>query len=761
MTDNNVIINFIGNPQSVVDASKKVDVAIKETAGISQQANAQFVKQNADTQQALNKTEKSTAQLAANFKSLTQSIPAGVTKMAVKDFNDLGNKLVDTTKKFASAKAELHALANELTSGKLKGDALITATQRAAHLKDEISDTSKAINMLASDTRAFDLLVEGARGVTAAFSIAQGATALLGEDNKELQQSILKVQGALATLTGVQEIANVLITKGGITTKAYGIAVGVVETISRRAGISMAASWALATGGISLVITAIVGLIAYFSTLENKVADVSDQILKMGEAEEYFNKKLLEQNEDIANSYEKKVNSANRIVELLKAQHADALKINLAEKNSLLTQKESYDAILKADKLKKEDIPHLKEQLEYQNRRLESEKAYAEAHNGGNDALKSEIKGLEETISQIETKVKIAEQYNDAEEKSLDIINKIKINEAQRKDIIKARLDLEFASDERKIKHQEEIDKQIDEHDKEIKKLQDEHDIESNTKKLKHQEDLDADLAAHDKLVKDKKKADERQYEQLAISTAKQTSDAIFQIQSTNRSQILQDSISKLETQRAFELNNKNLTEEQRAAIDKKFKKKEAEERLKAFEADKRAKTVQAVINTALAVTNAFATAPTIIAAIPLAAAAAAAGAIEIAVIQAQKAPAFAKGTKNAPAGMKWVGEQGPELINDGGGYAIIPNHDAMKIAEKWDVPTMPSFTPPMPNAPDIGMTQVTQERIDYNKLGTIIAEKLRANPQTVVNIDKGGFAIHVLEKGRKVERLNNRYSSK
>lgn len=51
---------------------------------------------------------------------------------------------------------------------------------------------------------------------------------------------------------------------------------------------------------------------------------------------------------------------------------------------------------------------------------------------------------------------------------------------------------------------------------------------------------------------------------------------------------------------------------------------------------------------------------------------------------KAKSAPGFAKGTKSAPPGYKWVGEQGPELINDGGGYRIFTNRESQDIVNNY-----------------------------------------------------------------------------
>jgi hypothetical protein len=64
------------------------------------------------------------------------------------------------------------------------------------------------------------------------------------------------------------------------------------------------------------------------------------------------------------------------------------------------------------------------------------------------------------------------------------------------------------------------------------------------------------------------------------------------------------------------------------------------------------------------------------------------------------KIPGFAGGTKNAPKGWKLVGEEGPELIYDGGGYPIFNNKESMDIMSGWkNNLSMPNFSSlSMPN---------------------------------------------------------------
>lgn len=82
--------------------------------------------------------------------------------------------------------------------------------QEAGRIKDAIADAATATKRFSSDTLKLDAAIQGIQGIAAASSIATGAMALFGNENKEVQQAILKVQAALSILNGVQAIANTL-----------------------------------------------------------------------------------------------------------------------------------------------------------------------------------------------------------------------------------------------------------------------------------------------------------------------------------------------------------------------------------------------------------------------------------------------------------------------------------------------------------------------------------------------------------------------
>jgi hypothetical protein len=126
------------------------------------------------------------------------------------------------------------------------------------------------------------------------------------------------------------------------------------------------------------------------------------------------------------------------------------------------------------------------------------------------------------------------------------------------------------------------------------------------------------------------------------IEMAQLASDSAFNIMANNRQAETDAAIDAIERQRKAELDNKNLTEGQKQAINDKFDKRVKAEKEKAWKADRNAAIAQAVINGALAVTKVLAQTGTLAGfVIPAIVASTVA---QIAVIASQKPPQFAQG---------------------------------------------------------------------------------------------------------------------
>ena len=215
------------------------------------------------------------------FKQLSEAVI--FTETALKEFE---NEVVATTDKSKSMKAELRELQMALQQMEASGDTsskkFIEMSVRAGELKDQIGDTAQQIRILSSDTKHVDALISGVTGLVGAFTAVQGATALFGAENEELNEALLKVNGAMAILQGLQAVQETLNKDSAFsvifmrnarvaeTTAIAGqtTALGantVAMTVSTLA--TKAFSFALKTIGIGLIITAIALLVEYWDDL--------------------------------------------------------------------------------------------------------------------------------------------------------------------------------------------------------------------------------------------------------------------------------------------------------------------------------------------------------------------------------------------------------------------------------------------------------------------------------------------------------------
>lgn len=265
-----------------------------------------------------------------------------------------------------------------------------------------------------------------------------------------------------------------------------------------------------------------------------------------------------------------------------------------------------------------------------------------------------------------------------------------------------------------------------------------------------------------------KHNAEIKSYEEVAVAAIATIQDVVNQIfadGAAQRQQQLSDTIAALEEQKATELNAKNLTEQQKADVDRKYKAIEKQEKIRAFEADKQAKIEQAEINAALAITQAFASNPfpydLIVAGIV-----AAATLIQISKIKSAQPPRFRHGE---------IDIQGPGTTTSDSIHARISKGESVIAAEptaKWKealkainndnfeqyiknefiYPHVPEFVKPS-----------TTQNIDYKLLAKEIASEMKGvipeSKSIHMNIDKDGIHALVLDGNSKTEYKNKRYS--
>ena len=167
----------------------------------------------------------------------------------------------------------------------------------AGEAKDKINDLNQSIKNAGSDTRKLDGLVQIGSGIASGFAAAQGAAALFGGANKDLEKSLLKVQAATALAVGVQQIANLLQKESkammflsSAATTTYSTVVGVatgkikIATLAQQAWNAM-----MALNPIGLVVTAIALMTAAIYQLVTAESEEEKQLKKVNKELEYNN----------------------------------------------------------------------------------------------------------------------------------------------------------------------------------------------------------------------------------------------------------------------------------------------------------------------------------------------------------------------------------------------------------------------------------------------------------------------------------------
>jgi len=203
-----------------------------------------------------------------------------------------------------SAKQRLREMQKELIAmaeaGQQGTDAFRRLEQAAGELKDEIGDVNQRIKNLASDTKRIDAFVGAVQGIAAGFQIAQGAAALFGDENEDLQKAMLKVQGAIALANGVQQVANLLQKESAVmmgintaATKLYATVVGTATGAMRAFRIALAAT---GIGAIVVLIGLAADAMGLFSSNTKEAANDQKNLKRSLEDTagtlEYYERKL-------------------------------------------------------------------------------------------------------------------------------------------------------------------------------------------------------------------------------------------------------------------------------------------------------------------------------------------------------------------------------------------------------------------------------------------------------------------------------------
>lgn len=209
-----------------------------------------------------------------------------------------------------SVKTELRelkeALAQAKANGKDTGEEFDKMRARAGQLADAVADAGAEIKNAGSDTRNIDNVVGSISALAGGFAAVQGAAALFGDEQEDLQKALLKVNGAMALASGIQQFYQATLKEGAITKLADSVATGAqtaAQTIYTLAvGSSTGAMKAFRVALLATGIGAIVALLVMAADAMGVFGDETDGATKSMEDQKTAADELVNSLTDVANA---------------------------------------------------------------------------------------------------------------------------------------------------------------------------------------------------------------------------------------------------------------------------------------------------------------------------------------------------------------------------------------------------------------------------------------------------------------------------
>ena len=255
----------------------------------------------------------------------------------------------------------------------------------AGELTDAIGDVSDEIKQAGSDTRGLDKAIRVATTLTAGFGLVEGATALFGKENENLQKTLVKVNGLMVVMNSLQEIQEELKKKDSVFTalqtkaqQLYNVAVGQSTGALKLLRVAMLGL------GIGAVIAGLYLLVTNWQKIKDAVTGTTDAMRE--------NTRISKLNAD----------TRREAADSIKGEVANIYELVAVAKNENLTRADRQHAI---DELQKKYPDYLK------NISLETI---------GTDATSKAIQAQIELLTQREQIKKLADKRAELSNKLLD-----------------------------------------------------------------------------------------------------------------------------------------------------------------------------------------------------------------------------------------------------------------------------------------------------------------------------------------------------
>jgi hypothetical protein len=302
---------------------------------------ANIEKLRAGFNDAISVIKKAGGEMSADVAKSAKSIEEKLATIATK------NPTAGTVRQLTNLAMEARALGPEFQN--VANDII----REAGRIKDSIGDARAEVGYFASDTRKLDAVIGTVQGVAGAYSVAEGAIALMGVESEDLQKTMVKLQAVMAVVTGLQEIQTLLQEESAAmqgllalrtsvltaAQTAYATAVGTATGVQRGFNLAMAAApWAIAATALGAIVMA--------------VGKYQERIKKAAEQQKLFN----EINSETQKNFEEEVKSVSGLLAVVNNHNASMVE----RKNALAEIQKIYPDFLANQSLDKIGSEELK-----------------------------------------------------------------------------------------------------------------------------------------------------------------------------------------------------------------------------------------------------------------------------------------------------------------------------------------------------------------------------------------------------------------
>ena len=254
--------------------------------------------------------------------AITKTIEIDVNSQdATNGINNITNSIEQTDKATQSLRSQLRQAQSDVAELSDKFGATskeaIEAAKRAGQLKDAIGDAKNLTDAFNPDAK-FSALSGSLSGVASGFSAVEGSLALAGVQSENLQETMVRLQAAMALSQGLQGLGESIDSfkqMGAVAKNALaGIRTGIAAT------------------GIGLLLVALGAIVAYWDDIKEAVGGVSSE-------QETLNQQS-QTNLDIEQQKLDTIGNQDNVLKLQGKSEKEILKIKLAQTDQVIKASE-------------------------------------------------------------------------------------------------------------------------------------------------------------------------------------------------------------------------------------------------------------------------------------------------------------------------------------------------------------------------------------------------------------------------------------